>query len=172
MTTKTLFLVRHGESAWNLAVAGLDVAGMYSGVDHPLSQQGAEQGLLFRERWRHAAAATEGEGMVGEAGAPPASAAAAAREATYVQEFARAQRVFSSPLTRALQTALLSLQGHQAVARHGITLLRAAREVKNAAGRDTVGCNTGHACKERALSLLAQLQLGRDARAFDACVDP
>ena len=82
----------------------------------------------------------------GSAGSPPgggggdswlfgagagADGALAARVGHLERKFLRAA-VWSSPLTRALQTALLALgpPRHPAVARHGVTLLADAREVR------------------------------------------
>jgi hypothetical protein len=51
--------------------------------------------------------------------------------------------IFASPLTRATQTALITLHGHRTLAQQGLTLLASAREIKNFGGQDTVGQNTG-----------------------------
>jgi hypothetical protein len=48
----------------------------------------------------------------------------------FEDKFATAGVVFSSPLTRALQTAMLGLEGHRATSTDGITCLRSARELK------------------------------------------
>ena len=57
----------------------------------------------------------------------------------FEDKFSSAGKVFSSPLTRALQTALLALEGHQALKARGITCLRSAREVKGVGGLDCLG---------------------------------
>ena len=41
--TKTVFLIRHGESRWNKAQHDLNLAGMAGDNDHPLNLQGIEQ---------------------------------------------------------------------------------------------------------------------------------
>ena len=51
----------------------------------------------------------------------------------------RSAGVISSPLTRALQTALVSLNGHEGLQSNGIEVLSLVREVKTAVGLDTVG---------------------------------
>ena len=50
--------------------------------------------------------------------------AADKRRDGYVKLFLHADRVYTSPLTRAMQTALLSMEGHRAVECFGFTLYR------------------------------------------------
>jgi hypothetical protein len=50
--------------------------------------------------------------------------AAEKRRDGYVKLFLHADRVYTSPLTRAMQTALLSMEGHRAVEQDGFTLYR------------------------------------------------
>jgi broad specificity phosphatase PhoE len=60
------------------------------------------------------------------------AAEAAAAEAARCAEFLSAGAVFASPLTRAVETALLTLEGHPYFATPGaaLHLTRAAREVE------------------------------------------
>ena len=68
----------------------------------------------------------------------------------------RADAVWASPLTRALQTALVALHGHPALDR-GVALHASAREIKGVAGLDCVGLEVGaDAIKDRARRKLAQ----------------
>lgn len=53
----------------------------------------------------------------------------------FEDRFVTAGKVFASPLTRALQTALLSLEGHPATIKKGVTCLRSAREIKSVGGQ-------------------------------------
>jgi hypothetical protein len=46
------------------------------------------------------------------------------RRQEYIKLFLHADRIFSSPLTRALETAVLSMEGHRAAKASGITLYR------------------------------------------------
>ena len=66
----------------------------------------------------------------------------------------------SSPLTRALQTALLALQGHPSMRASasggGLTLLRCAREVKGVGSLDSIGRVFGPDCLVRAQKLLLE----------------
>ncbi len=50
----------------------------------------------------------------------------------------------------------MALRGHPAVAAHGVTLLRAAREIKGVGGLDSVGKATGDDILARATSSLAE----------------
>ena len=58
-----------------------------------------------------------------------------------LRAFLSAQCIFSSPLTRAVQTTLVGLQDHPALrgATRPLTLLRTLREVKNRGSYDSVG---------------------------------
>jgi hypothetical protein len=51
----------------------------------------------------------------------------------------KASAIYASPLTRAIETAFVGLQGHPTIQRKGIRLLSAAREVKTWSGMDTLG---------------------------------
>jgi broad specificity phosphatase PhoE len=67
--------------------------------DHGLSSTGIQQCLDLNQRWRGAAAkAAEQKRDAGEE--------------SFTAKFLRADAVFSSPLTRAIQTGLISLKGH------------------------------------------------------------
>eukprot|EP00300_Choanocystis_sp_HF-7_P003159 c12383_g1_i1.p1 GENE.c12383_g1_i1~~c12383_g1_i1.p1 ORF type:complete len:421 (-),score=9.00 c12383_g1_i1:14-1276(-) len=119
---KTIFIIRHGESAWNEAQEGKDIVGMVSQVDHPLNDLGCNQAISFNEAWKKI---------------PQESL-------TEIQKtFLKADRIFSSPLTRTVQTCLLTMEGHPAFGNKGLTLLRNLREIKNLGGLDTVGKEVG-----------------------------
>ena len=60
-----------------------------------------------------------------------------------VEAFLASQIVFASPLTRAIETALLTCQDHPKLTSDGLTLLRNLREVKNFGSVDTVGIYQG-----------------------------
>ena len=154
---RTIFLVRHGQSLWNLAKANKSVAAMVSTVDHPLSSTGVDECRSFNRAWRRARQALrktlrareransdakwsrapwldsdgEEDSVAGDADRPSASSSgnrrggdigelsdqedAALLDALTV-EFLRPTAVYSSPLTRAVQTAMLVLQDHPAFA--------------------------------------------------------
>lgn len=57
----------------------------------------------------------------------------------YIQTFLSAKKVYSSPLTRAIETALIGLSGHEALINGGVTLYSLIREIKGPGGIDSVG---------------------------------
>lgn len=65
------------------------------------------------------------------------------RNLTFSQRFCAAEQVVSSPLSRAVQTAVLALAGHPALKHNDLLLMRSARELKNFGGMDCVGTHTG-----------------------------
>lgn len=67
--------------------------------DHGLSATGIQQCLDLNRRWRAAAEAA-------------AEQKHDADEQSFTAKFLRADFVFSSPLTRAIQTGIISLKGH------------------------------------------------------------
>ena len=130
---KEFFLIRHGESKWNEGEKTLN-CGLMLGVDHALNQTGVEQAVSFNAKWK--------DFERNRNDVPNA------RLRNLQSAFLAAERVFSSPLTRALETALLACQDHKALdpSRGGqeLTLLRNLREKKNGAmSFDTVGKATG-----------------------------
>ena len=85
--------------------------------------------------------------------------------------FAQVDIAFSSPLTRAVQTAQIVLRDHVAVEKRGIVLLRTAREIKRALSLDTVGKACGSDIPVRARDLLARVVGVEAARRLSAPVD-
>jgi broad specificity phosphatase PhoE len=67
----------------------------------------------------------------------------------YMRSFLQADAVYCSPLTRALQTALVLLEGHPALELGGLTLASSIREVKALGGMDSVGVEVGLGIWER-----------------------
>jgi broad specificity phosphatase PhoE len=83
------------------------------------------------------------------------------RRQEYMKLFLHADAIFSSPLTRALETAVLTMNGHPVTKTHGITLYSIIREVKRIGGLDTVGIATGEAIELRLRNELAAI-IGRE----------
>eukprot|EP00928_Gymnodinium_smaydae_P073446 TRINITY_DN56654_c0_g1_i1.p1 TRINITY_DN56654_c0_g1~~TRINITY_DN56654_c0_g1_i1.p1 ORF type:complete len:316 (-),score=52.28 TRINITY_DN56654_c0_g1_i1:89-994(-) len=140
----TVYVVRHGQSEWNLAAKQLDPWTMFSQVDHPLTARGIEQAKQLRTR---------------------AEAARVAGDADADALLAPAARLYSSPLTRAASTAaLLALEeSHAKVASRRIVLLPEARELAWPFGGpdtmiNTVGPQIASRCCEK-------LSLGSSAQA-------
>eukprot|EP01038_Epipyxis_sp_PR26KG_P004938 gene4938-6910_t len=61
----------------------------------------------------------------------------------YIDLFMQADKVYSSPLTRAIQTAFLSMDGHEAIRNPSLILYSNIREIKRIGGLDTVGIEYG-----------------------------
>lgn len=126
---KRVYLLRHGQSGWNKAQHEMDISGL-AGWDHPLSKEGIDQSRTFNEAWSKLA----------EDGSD---------EARRQQEFRQVTTVFSSPLTRAVQTCLLAMRGHPALGAGPVRLLECAREVNSVGGVDSVGVAVGEAIEVR-----------------------
>ena len=103
---------------------------MFKQTDHPLSKEGVDQALRANRAWLKEKLMVE---LRREAAAKAGGTATAdtARATQWVSDFMGASRIYASPLTRALQTALLVLWRHPVLKSRGLTLLSAAREIKN-----------------------------------------
>ena len=127
---------------------------MVSAVDHPLNEKGYRQAKALQMALAAAAADPAGDG--------PASAA----EAAALHAMFNAGALWASPLTRALQTAIVGLQPLlQADGAPPLELKANAREKKNFGGRDTIGTVCGDECGARALGKLTQLLGAEEAAA-------
>lgn len=124
---KEIFIIRHGQSKWNEGQSKGNVKELVGQVDHELTKLGIEQAQNFNSRWKEAKKNGGGE--------------------EDIEHFLSCQKIFSSPLTRAAQTALLTCEDHPMILQDGLTLLRNLREVKNFGSFDTVGKYSGNAIK-------------------------
>ena len=129
---KEIFIIRHGESKWNQAQSGKDVGGLLKQFDHELTSLGVKQASLFNEKWKK-----------DQATAKNSSKDMDKNKVEDVNTFLSATKIFSSPLTRAIETALVTCEGHPALKKHGLKLLRHLREKKNIGSFDTVGQFSG-----------------------------
>eukprot|EP01062_Namystynia_karyoxenos_P077190 TRINITY_DN7721_c0_g1_i2.p1 TRINITY_DN7721_c0_g1~~TRINITY_DN7721_c0_g1_i2.p1 ORF type:complete len:1072 (+),score=319.57 TRINITY_DN7721_c0_g1_i2:220-3216(+) len=166
---KRVFFVRHGQSVWNKAQAQRNVVTMMSATDHPLNEEGAAQALALQRKVRHAREQMRHRhlGGGGGRGSPTTQLEDTPEEAPPAEEFMlRAQVVVSSPLTRAIQTALLSMQP---VLRHRgrLVLCRNLRERRNFGGRDSSGSACGADIMERVRQHTAKLCDG-DSRELES----
>lgn len=157
---KWLFLVRHGESAWNEAERNRDLGTMLD-TDHTLSTNGVAQCLALDQKiWERLSAGprrgTLEAAQFGASPGPPQTDGDDVPGRVY-DIFFGAERIFASPLTRALQTALLTMQRHPRALRDGIELRHEVREVKNLTGLDTVSHSQGSQIPKRAKSQLPKL---------------
>ena len=173
---KRVFFVRHGESRWNEAQREMHLSAMAK-FDHPLNTRGAGQATRAgAEAARHQRSAST-RSDASDADPFDASASANATDAprrgfvpaghggdasrlstnhlAWWRSFGDATRCFSSPLTRAAQTAALFLfaSGKTAKAAENpaarkdepfVVLSRSLREVKSTMGSlDTIGIERG-----------------------------
>ena len=201
-TRKRVFFLRHGESRWNEAQREMQLSAMAK-FDHPLNAKGATQAVhAGREAARyHAAslrygvdAADKGASstkLADDAGAsacrsgpgaqtPTHPDRATRKQIAWSRSFGDATRCFSSPLTRATQTAALFLFASGALAKttgpgrrretaqfqdaplardetdeRFVVLSRSLREVKSTMGSlDTIGIERGSGILHRAAEKL------------------
>ena len=139
-STKTVFLIRHGESQWNAAQTAGALHRMMA-YDHPLNALGRDQSMGLSRAWKSTLEQARGSGVAD----------------SYLDAFVGAHVVYCSPLTRAVQTCVLALDGHPTVKDQGIKLLSAAREIKKRGGLDTVGKVSGKRIAQRVSEKLCEL---------------
>mmetsp|Transcript_31403 Transcript_31403/g.44007 ORF Transcript_31403/g.44007 Transcript_31403/m.44007 type:complete len:554 (+) Transcript_31403:142-1803(+) len=147
---KTVFFIRHGESIWNEAQRDMDLGTMFSQTDHGLNEVGLMQALALQHKIQVASEADD-VGMM-KALAPTT------RHQKFLSAFLNSDSLLSSPLTRALQTAMVALALHPHTIRskrpNVLTLVADAREKRNLGGRDTQGQALGQEIIDRALNEL------------------
>lgn len=146
--------MRHGQSKWNEAQHNRDYAKLMA-FDHPLTLEGSQQATELREKWETARLEVVGATPplidLGEEGTRPPPD-------RWLKAFLSARVVLSSPLTRAVQTAVLALQKHPALDAKGLRLLRSAREVKGSMGSlDSIGKVVGSEIVVRVRGKLVEL---------------
>lgn len=134
---QVLFLVRHGESVWNRAQETGNVTGLLK-FDHSLTCRGVEQHEDLNQRWKRALSKDSADVISRGISHPLVSGFSTTElERYYTSRFLRATHIFCSPLTRAIQSALVGLHDHPAMRDKGITLYSVIREIKSAGGFDT-----------------------------------
>ena len=122
---KIIYLIRHGESMWNEAQDAKNVVGMLK-FGHPLNAEGISQCQKFNRAWTQQ---KDGHSSFSDD----------------EQRFFNVERVMASPLTRAVQTALVGLQGHPVMHQTGVRLHAQMRGIKSSAGSfDTTGAVVGY----------------------------
>jgi len=136
---RTVFLIRHGESRWNAAQREWNARAM-AHRDHPLTQVGILQAYQLNTQFKEALTKSDHSDELEDV----------------VLEFLSAQTIASSPLTRALQTALIGLDSHPALQEGRMQLCSDLREVKGPGGIDTVGRAVGDEIPARAMAMLQE----------------
>uniref|UniRef100_A0A7S2RBI2 Uncharacterized protein n=1 Tax=Rhizochromulina marina TaxID=1034831 RepID=A0A7S2RBI2_9STRA len=166
---KTLFLVRHAESEWNAAQAKMDMVNMFKSVDHPLSVKGLQQAQDLAQRIAQAAVTQEARQQQSRRRTKSKSSVVlGAQDRLQFEASFLTAPIFSSPLCRALQTAMVAFHesGHAALKTRGITLLAQSREVKKGVGSlDCVGKVTGPSIHFQAVESLAKAWTTLDVEA-------
>jgi broad specificity phosphatase PhoE len=144
---KEIFIVRHGQSKWNVAKSETHVAHMLQQYDHELTTVGIQQAEQFNARWKE----LKRQKDAGEAGVKR-------EDMDDLEKFLSATAIFASPLTRATQTALLTCEDHPStLGSGGITLLSNLREVKSGPGSfDTVGSHSGQGIATHVSAMLTR----------------
>lgn len=159
--SKRLFIMRHGQSTWNEA---RQKKGFNLSLDHPLNAVGIMQCKRLQTAWTQSQTNLAVDGKL----VRPAE-----------RSFLKADALLCSPLTRAVQTALVSLRDHPVLSlpssfgpfSGGKMILRKdLREVKKFGGLDTVGVAVGtEAILERAHKKFKESDCMGAVEAFEYC---
>lgn len=131
-----VFFIRHAESRWNAAKENVHFTAMYREHDHGISEKGREQAETLRKAIL-STAVVDGDDWTGR--------------------FWSAGMIVTSPLTRAIQTAVISLRDVLAGGGGELICLRAAREKRELGGVDAVGVATGDDIRQHVQQELAVL---------------
>lgn len=112
----------------------------HGGTLSPLEVDGSEEGSkLARRRKTGAPALVRSESALRE------------QALKDVSDFLRAELVVSSPLIRAVETAMLAMHAHPTVVRSSVRLVTHVREIKRSYGLDSVSRLTGDEIAQKAL---------------------
>ena len=143
---KEIFIVRHGQSKWNVAKSETHVQHMLQQYDHELTAVGIQQAETFNARWKELQKSKD-KGTNSQ------------QDESDLETFLSATAIFASPLTRATQTALLTCEDHPMLTKSqgGLTLLSNLREVKSGPGSfDTVGSHSGGGISSHVSTMLSR----------------
>lgn len=130
-----LFFVRHAESRWNEAQAAHDIVAMFKETDHGISENGRQQAEALRGR----------------------IASSVGIEDEWTSRLWKPGMIFVSPLTRAIETAVIALRDVLATGEGELIVIKSAREKKGVFGADTTGQAVGDEIKERVENQLENL---------------
>lgn len=132
-TQQRVFFLRHAESRWNRAQDSYALISMLWENDHGLSEDGRRQAEALRRHIRE---------VVELGKCPP-------EEKPWVEAFTKPDVVYTSPFTRAVQTAAIGLRDLLPACRR-LVVMPEARERKNGPGSvDSTGLATGEAIRDR-----------------------
>ena len=125
-------------AGWNEAKSDANYSAMVSKRDHPLTPQGVAQARGLNDKWRRALGRDFGERPLPFLEYDESGYLGDKDDANCLE---RVDVVWASPLTRALQTALVGFHGFPPL--RSLALHASCREVKNVGGFDSVGLETG-----------------------------
>eukprot|EP01084_Bolivina_argentea_P280186 479141_1 len=150
--TKRIFFIRHGESVWNEAQSNDNIIKMFDECDHPLSTNGIKQAINLNNKWKSCINNKEKLNTFD-------------MNEKDLNQFLNAGIILSSPLTRAAQTTLLTLMGHNTLQKKNVILVRDLREIKKIAGQDTLSKYKGNEIVERVFKSIKKY--GNDLTEYD-----
>lgn len=125
---RTVFFIRHAESVWNQAQSSNNFYEMLKATDHPLSMRGRIQAEDLSSRIQAASEVKSTRASV-----------------HHTANMMQPDVIYVSPLTRAVQTAVIALQPvfKKSDAVTDIVFMSAAREKQNLGGMDTKATAVG-----------------------------
>lgn len=129
-TKKRIYLFRHGESAWNEAQRNVNVRNMMA-YDHPLTEAGVAQCV------RTAVLAKKPP-------TPTISSSSSSAIDDWEEVYANTYHVIVSPLTRAVQTAMILLAKHPATMKRNADVQKRNAAVKMASSLSSFTTATTH----------------------------
>eukprot|EP00946_MAST-07B_sp_MAST-7B-sp1_P005260 g5260.t1 len=127
---KEFYLIRHGESVWNQGKSANNLLKMMMQKDHPLTSEGVNQARQLNKKWRQLLPSDIPTSKEHVETSENANMTVNNSAIELEEKFRLASRVISSPMTRALQTALLACHEHTALKRAPLLLDRNLRERK------------------------------------------
>ena len=129
-TKKRIYLFRHGESAWNEAQRNVNVRNMMA-YDHPLTEAGVAQCVRMAV-------------LAKKPPTPTISSSSSSAIDDWEEVYANTYHVIVSPLTRAVQTAMILLAKHPATMKRNADVQKRNAAVKMASSLSSFATATTH----------------------------
>ena len=129
-TKKRIYLFRHGESAWNEAQRNVNVRNMMA-YDHPLTEAGVAQCVRMAV-------------LAKKPPTPTISSSPSSAIDDWEEVYANTYHVIVSPLTRAVQTAMILLAKHPATMKRNADVQKRNAAVKMASSLSSFATATTH----------------------------
>jgi len=170
-TKKIVYFVRHGTSEWNQAQASLanpqSIAKMITKIDHPLAAKGIAEAMALCEKIQKVVENTKKEESPRRVQRSLSKKESAISPTISNENFISTNQIFVSPLTRAVQTALIALQPILISNRCLVVLSPNVREKRNFGGRDSTGESYDRHVEKKILSNLHSALPDRPERVND-----